>query len=563
MIDLLVNPGLLLIAGGLLLPVLPRALHGLWMLGLPVAGFALLCILGSGAHGQLDIAGLSLTTVHVDTLAFVFAAVFHLAALLLGIYALHVRDRLQHAAALVYAGAGVAAVLAGDLVTLFVYWELTALASVFLIWARRTDRAYRVGLRYLLIQVGSGLLLMAGIILRYRATGNLAVEHIGLDSPGGWLMFLGIGIKCAFPLLHNWLQDAYPEATVTGSVVLSVFTTKLAIYALIRGFAGTDLLIPIGAAMTLFPIFFAVIENDMRRVLAYSINNQIGFMVVGIGVGTELAIDGAVAHAVAEILFKGLLFMAMGAVFYRVGTIKASELGGLYKSMPVTAVLCIVGSASISAFPLFSGFVTKSMIMTATAGEGYWLVWVVMLVASAGVLDHAGIKIPFFSFFHRDAGHRVREAPWNMLLAMGASAALCIGIGVWPAPLYALLPYAVDYSPYTVAHVVTQLQLLLFAVLAFTVLLRHGWYPAEVPAVNLDSDWVYRRLLPRLMGTGQRTLIALRGHAQRSLTRGGRRGAAWLASLYAPAGLLARTWGTGVMTFWVALLLAAYLLLYY
>ncbi|MDZ7736906.1 MAG: proton-conducting transporter membrane subunit, partial [Gammaproteobacteria bacterium] len=91
----------------------------------------------------------------------------------------------------------------------------------------------------------------------------------------------GFGIKAAFPFLHNWLQDAYPAASPSGTVVLSAFTTKLAIYALARGYAGTEILIPIGALMTAFPIFYAVIENDLRRVLAYSLNNQLGFMVVG------------------------------------------------------------------------------------------------------------------------------------------------------------------------------------------------------------------------------------------------------------------------------------------
>ena len=175
--------------------------------------------------------------------------------------------------------------------------------------------------------------------------------------------------------------------------MLSSFTTKLAIYALARGFAGTDLLILIGCLMTAFPVFFAVIENDMRRVLAYSLNNQLGFMVVAIGIGTELAINGAVAHAFAHIIYKGLLFMSMGAVLYRVGTVKASELGGLYKSMPWTMVFCIVGAMSISAFPLFSGFAAKSLIMSALGYKGLVAAYLVLLAASAGVLHLSLIHI--------------------------------------------------------------------------------------------------------------------------------------------------------------------------
>ena len=267
----------------------------------------------------------------------------------------------------------------------------------------------------------------------------------------------------------NFDRACLTEASPTGTVFLSAFTTKLAGYALARGYAGTEILIWIGVAMTAFPIFFAVIENDLRRVLAYSLNNQLGFMVAGIGIGTTLAINGAVSHAFAHILYKALLFMSMGAVLHRVGTIKGSELGGLYKTMPWTTGFCIVGSASISAFPLFSGFVTKSMILTAAAEEGYLIPFLVLLFASAGVFHHSGIKIPFFAFFAHDSGKRPKEAPFNMLLAMGLAAFFCIGIGVYPQPLYALLPFPVDYVPYTTTHVVTILQLLMFSALAFGV----------------------------------------------------------------------------------------------
>ena len=320
-----------------------------------------------------------------------------------------------------------------------------------------------------------------------------------LGSLGTWLIFLSFGMKCAFPLLHNWLQDSYPAATVTGTVILSAFTTKLAVYALARGFAGTEILIYIGAVMTLFPIFFAEIENDLRRVLAYSLNNQLGFMVVGIGVGTELALNGTASHAFAHILYKALLFMSVGAVLFRTGTSKASELGGLYRTMPRTAMFCLVGAASISAFPLFSGFVTKSLILDATAVEHYPVIWAVLVFASAGVLSHSGIKIPYFTFFAHDSGLRPKEAPIHMQLAMGITAFFCVAIGVYPEPLYALLPYEVEFHPYTTSHVVGQLQLLCFALLAFAVLMRTGIHPPEIRAINLDTDWVYRRFLPRVI----------------------------------------------------------------
>jgi multicomponent Na+:H+ antiporter subunit D len=444
-------PGALLILGALFVPLFrgrAERFRNVYVLALPVLSAAHFALFSLGHQSTATLFGYTLELVRVDALSRVFGVIFHIAAFLCCLYAFHVKRPLEHVATLVYAGAAIGATFAGDLLTLFLFWELTALSSVFLILARgldepeRRERVFRVAMRYLLIQVGSGVLLLAGTLIFYEATRSLHFGRMDLEeTPGALLIFLAFGIKAAFPLLHNWMQDAYPEASVSGTVVLASFTTKLAIYALARGFAGTDILIPIGAAMTAFPIFFAVIENDLRRVLAYSLNNQLGYMVVGVGIGTELAINGAAAHAFAHILYKGLLLMSMGAVLYRTGTIKASELGGLHKSMPITTAFCVVGALAISAFPGLSGFVTKSMIITAVGDAHLLVIFGVLLFASAGVCDHSGIKIPFFTFFAHDQGWKVQEAPRHMLLAMGIAAALCIGIGVYPAPLYALLPF--------------------------------------------------------------------------------------------------------------------------
>ena len=488
-----------MIFGGILTPFIHDRLRPALLLMLPVLGFAYTFGLEDGTSVYLEVFDYTLETLRVDKLALVWGYIFHIAAFLGSLYAIHERDRLQSAMAQIYMGSAIAAVFAGDLITLFVFWELTAVSSVFLIWASRTERAFQAGMRYLLIQIGSGALLLAGTIILFSNTDSVAFNHIGIDSLSGKIIFLAFGIKCAFPLLHNWLQDAYPEATVTGTVILSAFTTKLAVYALARGYAGTDILIMIGSIMAAFPIFYAVIENDLRRVLAYSLNNQLGFMVVGIGVGSEMALNGTAAHAFSHILYKALLFMSMGAVLYRTGTIKGSELGGLYKSMPWTTVFCIIGAASISAFPLFAGFISKSMILTALGHEGYWLSWAVLVFASAGVFHHSGIKIPYFAFFAHDSGLRPKEAPFNMLLAMAISAILCVGIGIYPTALYTILPYPVDYLPYTTAHVITQLQLLFFSALAFTYLMVTGLYPPELRSTNLDFDWVYRKFFPYLI----------------------------------------------------------------
>ncbi|HAO32874.1 MAG TPA: Na(+)/H(+) antiporter subunit D [Candidatus Competibacter sp.] len=558
------NPALILICGSLLALLAPQgSIRNTFMLALPILGALQLWGLPYGQYARIEAFDLTLTTLRLDGLSFAFALVFHIAALLAVVYAWGLRDPVQQVAGLLYPGAAVGAVLAGDLVSLFVCWELAAVSSVFLIWARRTPRAYRAGLRYLLVQIASGLLLLAGVILHLRAAGSIAFEHLGLNSAGGTLIFVAFGIKAAFPLLHNWLQDAYPEATVTGTVVLSAFTTKMAVYALARGFAGTEALIAIGTLMAMFPIFYAVIENDLRRVLAYSMNNQLGFMVVGVGIGTPLALDGAVAHAFADILFKALLFMSMGAVLLRAGTVNGSELGGLYKSMPLTAGFCIVGAASISAFPLFSAFATKSLILEAAAREGHWIPFLFLLFASAGVFHHAGIKIPYFAFFAHDSGIRCQEAPRHMLVAMGLAAALCVGIGVFPGALYAILPYPVAFDPYTATHVITQLQLLAWSALAFALLVRTGVYPPELRSVNLDFDWLYRKLLPAAAaGVWGAALGAWEGF-NRLLEGGVGRLIAALALHHGQQGIMAATWPTTRMVLWAVFLLGACLVFYY
>ncbi|MEE2979973.1 MAG: Na(+)/H(+) antiporter subunit D, partial [Pseudomonadota bacterium] len=411
------HPVAIFLAGALITALAGRRYGAVVVVLTPVAGFLNLLFLDGAATWRFEVLDYSVDLMRADRLSLLFGYLFHLAAFIGAVFALHVRDRIQQIAALLYGGSAIGAVFAGDLVAFFLFWELAAVTSVFLIWARRTPQAMAAGMRYLIIQVISGLLFFAGVVMRVHETGSIAFEFIGLTGLSSWLIFVALGIKCAFPMVHNWLTDAYPEATPTGAVFLSAFTTKLAVYALARGYPGTDLLIYIGAAMTVFPIFFAVIENDLRRVLCYSMINQIGFMVCGIGIGTALALNGAVSHAFNDVIFKGLLFMTMGSVLHMTGRMNGSDLGGLYKTMPITTGLCIVGAASISAFPLFSGFVSKSMVMVAALEEGHGGVWLMLLFASAGVFHHAGIKIPFFAFFAHDSGIRVKEPPLNMLAA--------------------------------------------------------------------------------------------------------------------------------------------------
>ncbi|MDE0807008.1 MAG: Na(+)/H(+) antiporter subunit D [Longimicrobiales bacterium] len=557
-------PAAIFFLGAILVAVSRGKIRSGLMLLVPVLGALNLRALDPDATLTLNVLGYDLIPFQVTGLSMLFGYLFHLAAFLGNLFSIHLKDRehagLQHTSALLYAGSALGAVYAGDLISLFVFWEILALSSAFLIFARGTESSFRAGFRYLVIHVLSGVLLLSGALMRAHETGSIAFDHIGLDgSIASWVILLAFGIKAGFPFLHNWLTDAYPEGTPTGTVFLSAFTTKVAVFALVRSYAGTEVLIYVGVLMTFFPIFFAVIENDLRRVLSYSMINQIGFMVTGVGIGTALALNGTVAHAFADVIFKGLLFMTMGAVLQMTGRINGSDLGGLYKTMPITAGFCIVGAMAISAFPLFSAFITKSMVMAAALEEGYIWVWPFLVFASAGVLEHAGIKIPYFAFFGHDSGIRAQEPPKNMLFAMGIAAVLCVIIGSFPGLLYSILPFEAEYHPYDLTHVVTQLQLLFFGALAVVFLMKKGTYPPEIRAINLDVDWVYRWLSPRLVknigGTVQRIDNSIRESALTVLD-----GVLVLAEkFHGPKGLLARSLPAGNMVMLVVVLLAFYL----
>ncbi len=587
-------PFVLFFVGAVLVGFTRGAARKALVLAIPAVGGVMLWV-GAGAdvaangaqqYLTLELLGYTLTPFRADKLSLLFGYLFHLAAFLGFVYALHLGDGtpdgsvagdvgeedivgnaragLQHVAAMLYAGSALGAVFAGDFITLFVFWELLAITSVFLIWARDSERSYATGFRYLIIHVVSGVLLLSGALMLAHETGSVEFGHVGLEGNGwaGWILLVSFGIKAGFPLAHNWITEAYPESTPTGTVFLSAFTTKVAVYALARGFAGAEPLILIGTAMTFFPIFFAVLENDLRRVLGYSMINQIGFMVAGIGIGTAMAVNGAVAHAFADVIFKGLLFMSMGAVMTMTGRTKGTDLGGLYKTMPVTATLCIMGAAAISAFPLFSAFVTKSMIMVAAIEEHHYVVWLFMLFASAGVLEHAGIKIPFFSFFAHDSGIRAKEPPKNMLVAMSIGAVLCVLIGAFPAAFYTLLPFEMDYHPYDLRHVVTQLQLLTFGALGFVTLVRTGVYPDEKRAVHIDAEILYRKLGPWVVKTVGGTVGRADAFVRASVMEFVRSTLGLVARAHGQMGPLARSWPAGSMVLWVALLLSAYLLFY-
>ncbi len=491
MINALPAPAVFII-GSLLIPFLKGKMQSVYLLALPILAFINLLGLPSGLSWEVGFLNYTLILSRVDRLSLVFGYIFILITFIGVIYALHVKDNTQHVAAFNYAGGALGVTFAGDLFSLYFFWEVMAVASTILILTKRTDGARKAAFRYFMWHFFGGVCLLAGIVLYVASRGTPAFSYIGISDLGSCLIFIGFCLNAAVFPLHSWLPDAYPRATVTGAVFMSALTTKSAVYILARTFPGSEILLWSGALMTCFPIFYAVIANDMRRVLAYSLINQVGFMVCGIGIGSQLAINGVVAHAFCHIIYKALLFMSMGSVLHMTGRIRATDLGGLYKTMPITALFCIIGAASISAFPLFSGFISKSLTVAAVAQEHQTVIWLMLLFASAGVFHHAGIKVPFFVFFGHDSGIITKEPPVNMRLAMGIAAFICIFLGICPGPLYGILPFPVTYQPYTFFHVLGMLELLMFGALAFTILILSGFYPPELRASNLDTDWFFR-----------------------------------------------------------------------
>jgi multicomponent Na+:H+ antiporter subunit D len=553
-------PGLTLILGAMLLPLFGQRTRGVLILGLPVLTLAQIWQLPDGIVLRAPFLEYELAPVSVDSLSRLFGTIFAIVTFAGGLFALNRARVAELATALVCAGSAIGITFAGDLLTLVAFWEVLALASTLLVWFGMTDHSYHSGMRYLVIHLLGGVVLMTGVIGHVADTGSVMFTDMALDTPAHWLILAGFLMNAGAPPLSAWLPDAYPESSPTGMVFLSAFTTKTAVYVLLRGFPGAEILVFIGLYMIFYGIVYALLENDMRRILAYSIVNQVGFMVCGIGIGTEMALNGTAAHAFTHIIYKALLLMSAGSVLYMTGKRKCTDLGGLFHSMPLTTVCGLIGALSISAFPLTSGFISKSMISQAAADEHMAAAWFLLTAGSAGVFLHAGIKFPWFIFFQKDSGLRPPDPPLNMRMAMIFFAFLCIAIGIWPATLYTILPFPVDYVPYTYAHVLGMLQLLMFSGLAFFIMLPHM---KRTLTITLDWDWFYRRPGPHTIS--QVTQVFKYWH---TYTRIGflRHVGTVLGTLFlyhGPQGVLARTWATGSMVLWVVILLGLYLLAYY
>jgi multicomponent Na+:H+ antiporter subunit D len=553
-------PGLLLILGALLLPLLRGRVREAVTLLLPLAVLAYVWSLPEGVLLRFDYLGLDVEPLEIDSLSRLFATIFAIMAAAGALYSIRQSRFLEIVAGYVYGGGAIGVAFAGDLITVFVFWEIMALASTMVLWAAGSENAWKASFRYFMIHLLGGVVLMAGIVAHVQAGNGVDFVAMKPESLGTWLILIGFLVNAAGPPLSAWLADAYPEASPGGMVFLSAFTTKTAVYVLIRGFPGAEILVFIGLYMVFYGIIYALLENDLRRILAYSIVNQVGFMVTGIGIGTEMALNGAAAHAFTHIIYKALLLMSAGSVLHMTGKRKCTELGGLFQSMPLTAICGIIGALAISSFPLTSGFISKSMISQAAIDGQMATVWFLLAAASAGVFLHAGIKFPWFVFFQKDSGLRPKDPPLNMRWAMILFAFLCIAIGVFPGPLYAMLPYPVDYVPYTGPHVINMLQLLLFAGAAFFVCLP---MMKRTLTISLDFDWFYRKFLRIVGGEFTYRGVSAYGAAWTRLELRLERFVTRVFKHHGPEGAMARTWPTGSTALWVAILLAVYLLLSY
>jgi multicomponent Na+:H+ antiporter subunit D len=489
----LIHPTTWFLMGAVLLPFLDNKgkLRKSILIGIPLIAFTLIHWLPD-SFGHVSYLGFDLVFGRVDQLTRVFLHVFTIMAIIGCIYGLHVKETGQHIAAFLYVGGSLGVTLCGDYLTLFIFWEMMAFASTFLVWYRKKRRSIEAGFRYLLVHTAGGLVLLAGIFLRYKNIHDLSFVQIATNGAtfADYLIMIGFMLNAAVPPIHAWLPDAYPEASVTGAVFMCAFTTKTAVYVLARGFPGFEALAILGAIMTLYGVGYAVVENDARRILAYHIVSQVGYMVCGIGIGTAMAVNGAVAHAYAHIIYKGLLFMGAGAVLEMTGKSKLNELGGLYKRMPWAMVFTVIGGISISGFPLTSGFISKSMIIAA-AGESHRTgLMLMMTLAAVGTFLSVGIKLPYFIWFGKDSGVEAKDAPWNMNLGMAIAAFLCFFLGIFPDYLYKMLPFPVHYHPYTAYHLAETMQLLGFTGLGFFIMVKKL---KPKPKMNLDLDWFYRK----------------------------------------------------------------------
>ncbi|MCP3900730.1 MAG: Na(+)/H(+) antiporter subunit D [Desulfobacteraceae bacterium] len=528
-----IHPGLVICIGGFLIPFIPwERVKQAYFLALPLCGLTIMVITSMGVFGDIPP---SFSALHkwnipflqytldigrISKLSLMFGYVYVIAAFCMNIYALKAKNDWEHVVAMIYVGSALGVIFAGDLFSLFFCIEIMSWAPFFLLLFRGTKKSMGAAIRYILWHHVSGLCILAGILIHVHQTGSIEFTHMpwGWDTKylGSHLMLLGFVINSATVPFHSWLSDAYSEASPSGSVYMTAFTTKTAVFCMITSFAGVELLIWMGVISAIFAVFMAVLENDGRRLLSYHIISQVGYMVAGVGIGTEMAINGASAHAFCHIIYKALLYMGTGCVLYVAGTAKFHKLGGLYKYMPISFWMVMIGAFSISGFPLFSGFVSKTMTIEASEIANLPIIYLLLEGASIGTFLHTGLKLPWNIWLQgkEEPSEKIHcrfkdspvNSPVNMLIAMGILSVLCLFIGLYPNFLYALLPYPVEFVPYTITRVFTSTQLFIFSFLGFWVLRKWlGGHPTYV----LDTDWPARILGAKLIRFSKDTLPAI------------------------------------------------------
>lgn len=518
-----IHPGLVICLGGFLIPFIPwKKVKLAWFLLLPLVGLAILVSTYMGGFGDIPawphslhkwnvpFLQYTLDIARINKLSILFGFIYVIAAFCMNIYALKVKNDWEHVAAMIYVGSALGAIFAGDLFTLFFSLEIMSWAPFFLLLFRGTQKSRGAAFRYIIWHHLSGLCILAGILVHMHQTGSIEFTQMpwvwNMSHLGSHLMLLGFVINSATTPFHSWLSDTYSEASPSGSVYMTAFTTKTAIFCLIITFSGVPLLMWLGAIQAVFALFLAVLENDGRRLCSYHIISQIGYMVAGIGMGTHMGVNGAASHALCHIIYNALLYMGAGCVLVVAGTAKFNRLGGLYKYMPIAFWLYMIGGFSISGFPLFNGFISKAMTIEASELIHEPVIYLLLEGATVGTFLHTGLKLPWNMWLQgreeppQDIKARLKDSAFNtpvhMLVGMGILAFLCIFMGVYPQILYDMLPYPVEYVPFTVTRVFSITQLFIFSFMGFWLLRK---LVKGHPAYVLDTDWPFRIAGEKLM----------------------------------------------------------------
>jgi multicomponent Na+:H+ antiporter subunit D len=481
-----------------------------WLLFIPpIAALVLIVTLEQGNHWVVPYLGQKLVLGRVDRLSLLFTGLFAVESLICTLYAFHVKEKAHHMASLFYVACAFGAILAKDYWSLFIFWELMTVSSTFLIWLNRTPASTAAGFGHLMVLTIGALSLLAGILLRYQAVETFAFDpaDAALMRHYDWLILTGFCITAAVVPLHAWLTEAYPAATLPGAVFLSVFTTKTAIYALTRCFSGLDILTVLGTIMALYGMLYAILERDIRRMLSYLMVSQIGLMLAGIGMGTPMTLNGALAQAWAHTFSNGLLFMAAGCLVATSGKEDLVSAGRAGRVLPLVMVAYLIGALSISAAPFLNGFVSTPMILYGAMEGGRPVISILLALAVLGSFAAACLRLVNAAWGTGSAETgRPTPLPGNMVAALGMGSALCVIQGILPGTLYRLLPFPVAYHPYTVWNILLALVLLGLVVLGF-VAIRRFLRPRRDRTPDMDR--IYRMVASAVVRLICRPLAAI------------------------------------------------------